>query len=69
MANLDMINLNKKIAKVKQSLIKKAKKKGIYENFGQIEVHELTQEFGFKQEVAEFNDWALNFDLDQLKNS
>lgn len=66
MAN-DTTKLTGKIKKYKTALIEKAKKNGIYENFGQAEVHKLTEEFGFNKEVAEFNDWAINFDLSQLK--
>lgn len=65
----DTKKLTEKITKFKADLIKKAKKKGIYENFGQDEAHELAQEFGITSEVVEFRDWALNFDLEQLKAS
>lgn len=66
---IETAKLTRKITKFKADLIAKAKKKGIYENFGQAEVHQLTQEFGFINEVAEFNNWAINFDLDQLEAS
>lgn len=68
MAN-DKNKLNEKILKYKTALIAKAKKKGIWENFGQTEVLKLSDEYGFNQEIAEFDNWARNFDLDQLKGS
>ena len=58
-------------------LIKKAKKSGLYENFGQdvvraiednfIDVSDDSDEMNRKRAmVSNFDDWAMNFDLSQL---
>ena len=54
------------IEKAKKALIKKAKSKGIYENFGQKEVGDLEDKYGHTIQVSEFDNWVMNFDLDQL---
>ena len=52
----------------KKQLIDKAKQKGIYENFGQKEVQELQDKYGhYTKEIAEFDNWAMNFDTNDLK--
>lgn len=48
-------------------LIKKAQKKGIYENFGQREVNKLKDVFGENSQIEKFEDWATNFDQSKLK--
>jgi len=64
-----MKRLIKDIEKVKNNLIEKVKLKGIYENFGQIEVMKLTEKHinssDYSQEtnkkrdlIAEFNKWC-----------
>jgi hypothetical protein len=59
----------KDIEAKKKALIKKAKARGIYENFGQKEVQELQDKYGhYSKEIAEFDNWAMNFDNDDLKN-
>ena len=55
------------IQKIKNRLISKAKSKGIYENFGQNEVRMLEDKYGNTNEVREFDNWAMNFDLSDLK--
>ncbi len=54
------------IQKMKKALIVKAKSKGIYENFGQNEVRDLQDKYGYTNSVREFDNWAMNFDLSQM---
>ena len=54
------------IDKMKKSLIQKAKSKGIYENFGQKEVRQLEDKYGYTPAVQKFDEWAMNFDLSQM---
>lgn len=62
------------IEKTKQALIAKAKKKGIYENFGQAELRTMEENLmdqmysdtQVKKLVQGFSDWIENFDLSQL---
>ena len=54
------------IKKAKKALIAKAKSKGVYENFGQKEVRELEDKYGYTDHVRAFDDWAMNFDLSQM---
>lgn len=60
-----------------RKLIKKAKKNGLYENFGQDEVRAIEEKFidtsSYTDEMntnramlSNFNNWAMNFDLSQL---
>ena len=60
-----------------RKLISKAKKKGLYENFGQDEVRAIEEKFidtsDYTDEMnrkramlSNFDDWAMNFDLSQL---
>lgn len=51
------------IEKAKKSLIAKANKKGIYENFGQKERQELESKFGYVKEVADFDEWCENYEI------
>lgn len=53
---------------VKLALIKKAKVKGIYENFGIKEINNLQDKYGYTQEIHNFADWCANFDIDELNN-
>jgi hypothetical protein len=50
------------IRKAKNKLIKKAQKSGIYENFGQDEVHDLKDKYGYTAAVEAFDDWCMNYD-------
>jgi len=52
---------NRDVASEKKKLIREAKKKGIYENFGQTEVRKLRDKYGSIKEVEEFDNWAMNF--------
>lgn len=56
-----------RIKSLKLLLIKKAKTKGIYENFGQKEVLKLKDVFGYTQEIESFENWCMNFDNSNLK--
>ena len=67
------MSLEKEIEKVKNKLIKKAKSKGLYENFGQNEVRKLedkhlnssdyTDEMNKKRNLIQsFGEWCMNFD-------
>ena len=72
MGNSKNINqLKKDILKFKKSLISKAKKKGIYEDFGQKEVHKMNEKYDFwngevSYLIQEFDKWCINFDDRQL---
>jgi len=50
------------IVKYKKSLIRKAKTKGLYENFGQLEVRKLSDKYGYLGLIAEFDNWCMNYD-------
>jgi hypothetical protein len=54
------------VNKFKKQLIAKAKRKGLYENFGQAEVRKLEDKYGYSNNVREFDNWAMNFDLSQM---
>jgi hypothetical protein len=54
------------INKMKKSLIAKAKSKGIYEDFGQKEVRQLEDKYGYTAAIKNFDNWAMNFDLSQM---
>ena len=50
------------IRKEKEKLIRKAKKKGIWETFGQREVRKLTDNYpGQGMAILEFELWAMDF--------
>jgi len=66
-----MKSLKKDIAKYKKSLLKKAREKGLYENFGQNEVMKLkdkhinissyTDEMNKKRDlIQDFNNFVMN---------
>jgi len=64
-----MTNLDQDIVKIKNQLINKAKKRGIWENFGQKEVRQLEEKYlkDFDQEawskLIDFKEWCMNFEL------
>lgn len=60
-------NIRSDVEKYKKQLIAKAKSKGLYENFGQDEVRKLEDKYGYTSEVRAFDDWAMNFDLSNVK--
>lgn len=62
------------INKYKKSLIAEAKKKGLYENFGQKEVNKLEDLYysSFNDRriwnlISKFNDWCMNFNDRDLR--
>lgn len=66
------------IEKSKKQLTEKARKRGLYENFGEKETRELKDKFinlsSFTSEMNEkrqlisnFDNWAMNFDVNDLK--
>ena len=61
-------SITSEIQKMKSNLISKAKKNGLYENFGQKEVRVLEDKYGYTSEVASFDNWVMNFDLSQLES-
>lgn len=67
-------NLRKMIERRKAKLIEKAKKDGLYEDFGQKEVRELEDKieseelYGEKGKIIRsFSDWCMNFDLSDIQ--
>jgi hypothetical protein len=59
--------MDQAIEKVKCKLIDKAKRRGLYENFGVDEIRELREKYGYTDEIAMLSNWAMNFDLSRLK--
>ena len=55
-----MDTISKEIKRVKIRLIRKARKNGLYENFGRREVRKLTDMFGYCGEVKDFDNWCMN---------
>jgi hypothetical protein len=64
-----MKQIEKDINKIKKSLILKARKKGLYENFGQKEVRKLRDKYpmGYMDEekfnmniILDFSEWCRN---------
>ena len=57
------------ILKVKKALVKRAKSKGLYENFGEKELRKLFDTYGTSNfYVQQFYDWCLNCDLQSIKS-
>lgn len=56
-----MKNEIKEIEKTKIKLINKAKKIGLYENFGQTEVRALEDKFGYTLAIKNFDNWCMNY--------
>lgn len=70
-----MVNIvRQKIKHYKERLIRKAKKNGLWENFGQEEVSILESEYrkheyahnGIWKEIRAFDEWCMTFDLSRL---
>jgi hypothetical protein len=66
------------IEKYKKSLLKKAKKKGLYENFGQNEVRKLEDKYKCNTDYSDkgretwekiqgFNKWCMSLDDNDLR--
>ena len=74
------INIEKDISNAKSVLIRQAKSRGIYENFGQREVNRLTDKCNamfcsnakrneLMKKVDEFDRWCMRFDNKMLKEA
>lgn len=69
--------VRKEIEKQKRKLVAKAKKSGLYENFGQQECNEIERKFNINSYdqktrhcyylIREFDNWCMNFDLSCIK--
>ena len=72
--------IKKDIAKAQVALIKKAKKRGLWENFGQNEVRELRDKHDYPsmiygsmeqrqmvKPIEDFNQWCMNVGIDEIK--
>ena len=58
---------NDQIEHIKYKLVKKALKKGLWENFGQKEYRALQSKYGMTPEIQEFFNWCVNIDLWDLE--
>ena len=69
------IEIKKDVQKAKKRLIAKAKKKGIWEDFGQKEVRELRDKWSHQAFTKQYDilhrfcDWCINFDLSDLEGA
>ena len=61
------MNIEKAIKKAKTKLIREAKTKGLYENFGQREVREIRNMFSLESDtktikkIKEFDNWCQTY--------
>ena len=73
------MSIKAEVESAKRLLIKKAKSKGLYENFGDSEVTKLEDKYreylyGTPDQrpeyriIQEFGDWCVNLDINQLNN-
>jgi len=68
-----MSKLDQEILKTKKKLMEKAKKRGIWENFGQKEARQLEEKYlkNFDQEawnkLIDLKNWCMNFNLNLIK--
>lgn len=63
----------------KQIMIAKARRKGLYENFGEKEIRKLKDEYGYDpysndskiktvvKEIDKLNQWRMNLDLSDVR--
>ena len=59
------------INRIKKRLINKAKKRGLYENFGQKELRQLMDKYGrdfysdseLRSALVGFQNWVMNYDM------
>jgi len=64
-----MSKLDQEILKTKKKLMEKAKKTGIWENFGQKEARQLEERYlkSFDREdwnkLIDFKEWCMNYEL------
>ena len=67
------IEIQKDVNKAKKRLINKAKKKGLWENFGQKEVRKLTDKWEHQRYteqfrcIDDFNIWCMDFNDKDLE--
>ncbi len=59
--------IKENINEIKKQLIKRAKEKGLYENFGQKEYSMLKYKYGDSEELDLFFNWCVNFSQDDLR--
>ena len=65
--------LNRDIERTKKKLINKARKNGLWENFGQKEVRKLMDIYSeyanalIRDIIQDFDNWCMNFDLNNLR--
>lgn len=68
--NSSLYSVEKEIAKTMDLLIKRARKTGFTENFGQKEIHRLEDKYAHNKEalrlIAELDEWVSNLDLHVL---
>jgi hypothetical protein len=60
------MTLIKDVLSAKDKLQKKAKTKGIYENFGQEEYNKLLTKYGDNGIIQAFDNWRMNFCIDDI---
>jgi hypothetical protein len=72
------VTIDQDIEKYKKSLLKKAKQKGLYENFGQNEVRKLEDKYKCNTDYSDkgretwekiqgFNKWCMSLDDNDLR--
>jgi len=69
------MNVKTQIKNYKNRLVRKAKRAGLWENFGQEEVNVLRSQYldhqykndGVWQQIMMFDDWCMNFDTKELR--
>ena len=69
------MNVETAIKRYKERLIRKAKKNGLWENFGQKEVRLLEDTYSEHKDkndrvwdkIREFDNWCMNYDLEEMK--
>ena len=77
MGYLDCKTIDTAIRRAKENLIQEAKENGIYENFGQKEVREISDKFidlsdytdvmnQNRNKVENFNNWCMTFNVNDL---
>lgn len=80
MGKFDKVDKSITIDNFKKKMTEKAKKLGIYEDFGQAEISYITDKYksnpyGSQSErniaakISELNDWCMNFDMSNLKEN
>lgn len=62
------MKLETEIKSLQNKLIWKARKKGLYENFGDKEVRDLKDKYGANDKIDEFAKWCRTTDDRTVKN-